>query len=209
MYISRWIGLSWVDTILEIGRLQGRNHWRVGGSGSPTFSLTPNLGQLLTWGMYFCFLWKVDFLKRFPFQLHQIERLEVRNSQNFLGRGAHRAPSPDPSPALSRAWLSIRAFPSNLDSGVAQFGPPNFWSLVAPLVDFMRTDEVRWILSKSFMLMTDALYSYPTIIYFTCALYRIFFSKLWLANIWEKEPPQLFFSDICKSQFQSEPNLRS
>ena len=126
MYISRWIYLSWVDTILKIGRFQ--NNWGVGGSGSPNFSLTPNFGQLLTWEMYFCFLRKVDFFKISLSTTHQIERIKVRNSQNFLWRGS---PSPLPRPLLHSfsgfALHSGFALKSRtlcvLDSGVAQFAP--------------------------------------------------------------------------------------
>ena len=52
--------------------------------------------------------------------------------------GAHRAPSLDPSSALSRASPSIRARPQISDALRPRFGfrpirTPNFWSVVAPL----------------------------------------------------------------------------
>ena len=44
--------------------------------------------------MFFCFLWKVDFFKISLSTIHQIERFEVRNSENFL----EGSPSPFPKP---------------------------------------------------------------------------------------------------------------
>ena len=59
-------------------------------------------------------------------------------SKNFWG-GAHRAPSPDPSPRSFSGFtldsgfaLKSRALRA-LDSGFARFGPPNFWTVAAPL----------------------------------------------------------------------------
>ena len=53
----------------------------------------------------------IDF--RFNY-IHQIARPQVRIFKKFLVQGAHRAPSPDPSPAQSQASPSIRASPSIL-----------------------------------------------------------------------------------------------
>ena len=65
------------------------------------------------WNVLIVFHWKIDYFKFSVSIIHQIERFEIRNSKMFWG-GAHRAPSPDPSFALSWASPSIRSSP---DSG--------------------------------------------------------------------------------------------
>ena len=49
----------------------------------------------------------------FASNMHQNEWFQVRFFKNFW-RGAHRAPSPDPSPVFSRVSSSVRASPSIL-----------------------------------------------------------------------------------------------
>ena len=82
--------------------------------------------------MFSMFYLKNPLNARFRFQVYtRLNYLKFEISKFFWG-GAHRAPSPDPSPALSRASPSIRASPSNLGRfapsfrGFARFGPPNF-----------------------------------------------------------------------------------
>ena len=73
-----------------------------GGQDPQLFYSPPHFGQRLTWGigsthlswMFFCFLWKVDFFKISLPTIHQIERFEVQNSENFL----EGSPSPLPKP---------------------------------------------------------------------------------------------------------------
>ena len=62
----------------------------------------------------FYVLFEKSIKSRFQFQVYtRLNYLKFEIPKIFWG-GAHRAPSPDPSPALCRASPSIRASPSNL-----------------------------------------------------------------------------------------------
>ena len=94
-----------------------------------------------------CFLYvfiEVDYFKIFVSTIHQIEWFETWNSKKILGE-----PLPRPlSPALSRAFPSIRASPSNLGRfapsiwALPNFNRPNFWPVVAPM------QVTKWVFSK-------------------------------------------------------------
>ena len=86
--------------------------------------------------MFFCVFFEKSIISRFRFQVYtRLNYLKFEIPKIFWG-GAHRAPSPDPSPALSRASQTIRASPSNLgrfalsiraspDSDPPTFEPPS------------------------------------------------------------------------------------
>ena len=90
--------------------------------------------------MFFCVFFEKSIISRFRFQVYtRLNYLKFEIPKIFWG-GAHRAPSPDPSPrsfsgfALDSGFaLKSRALRA-LDSGFARFGPPNFWSVAAPLM---------------------------------------------------------------------------
>ena len=64
--------------------------------------------------MFFYVFFEKSIFSRFPFlQYTRLNDLKFEIPKIFWG-GAHRAPSPDPSPTLSQALPSIRASPSNL-----------------------------------------------------------------------------------------------
>ena len=142
--VNKFPNVYFVVDLFELGRYHSWN-WStpkaqpLGGQDPQLFHWPSNFGQLLTWEMHFCFLWKVDFFKISLSTTLQIERIEVRNSQNFPGRSS---PSPLPRP-LSHSFsgfaldlgFALKSWAlCVLDSGVAQFAP-KFWSVVAPLVN--------------------------------------------------------------------------
>ena len=97
----------------------------LGGSGVRTpqpFHWPPNFGQNFIHGgsvtlqieMFFYVFFEKSIISRFSFQIYtKLNNLKFEIPKIFWG-GADRAPSPDPSPALSRASPSIRASPLNL-----------------------------------------------------------------------------------------------
>ena len=79
----------------------------LGGQGFMTpskFLLTPILDRAFYMGVSLALLHcnKVDYFKISLSSIHQVERFEVQNSKNFLGRGS---PSPLRSPSLLFIWL--------------------------------------------------------------------------------------------------------
>ena len=104
MYISRWIYLSWVDTILKIGRFQ---NW---GVRIPNCSLTPQFWTAFNMGNVFLFSLKSWFFRDFSFNYTPDWTKWSSKFTKFSGEGL-----PRPLPTLSQALPLIRVLPSNLE----------------------------------------------------------------------------------------------
>ena len=90
---------------------------------------------------------QVDYSKIYLSTIHRIEQFEVQNSKKFLGRGS-LSPLPRPLPRSFSGFTLDSGFAlkswalRTLNSGFAQFGPPNFWSRVAPLLEAMNKHSI-------------------------------------------------------------------
>ena len=115
-----------------------------------------NRAHICSSEMCFMFSLKIRLFQDFRFNyIHQNERCGVRNSKNCLGRGS--PPPQCPSPALSRALPSIRAWA--LDSGFARFWPPYFWRVMAPLPCWrdlqLFMSNIRWMKAQKICVQTQ------------------------------------------------------
>ena len=82
----------------------------------PTILDRTSVSYIANRNVFFCVFSEKSIISRFPFQLYtKLNNLKFEIPKNFWrGAHSHRAPSPGPSPALSRASPSIRASPSNI-----------------------------------------------------------------------------------------------
>ena len=135
--------------IYYIGILQGYNHWGSKGSQPLQHFCWPSIVdrtfyiftcggrlQTLIWNVFHVFI-KKKIISRFQFQLY-FRLNDLKFEIPVFGK-AHRAPSPDPFPTMSRCLPSFRASPSNLGRFASSIraspdSDPNFQRVVAPLV---------------------------------------------------------------------------
>ena len=120
-----------------------------------------NLGDRFNsfvWNVFLCFVWKVNFFKI---------SLSTNTPDRTILSSKFHEPLPQSLPRsfsnfdLDSGFALISRGLRALDSGFARFGPPNFWSVVAPLLKSRnpcRDSVYRCVQPKSMQLIAPSFY---------------------------------------------------